>query len=54
MPTKITRMSIDISAKEHKKIKMLATISGTSIREFVINCIRKEVECALLKKKLHS
>lgn len=36
---KKTRMSIDISEKDHKKIKIRAAKEGVSIREFVIRCI---------------
>ena len=40
---KLTRMSIDIAEKEHKKIKMKAAKDGVSIREFVIDCIQDKI-----------
>jgi len=42
MGDKKTRMSIDVSEKEHKKIKMHVAKLGISIREFVIECIQEK------------
>ena len=44
MSDKLTRMSIDIAPKEHKKIKMRAAREGRSIREFVIDCIQERID----------
>jgi predicted HicB family RNase H-like nuclease len=40
---KLTRMSIDIDPKDHKKIKMRAAKDRVSIREFVIDCIQEKI-----------
>ena len=32
----VTRMSIDIPTKDHKRLKMLANSKGLSLREFVL------------------
>lgn len=40
---KLTRMSIDIDQKDHKKIKMRAAKNRVSIREFVIDCIQDKI-----------
>lgn len=41
---KMTRMSIDVPPRDHKKIKMRAARDGVSIREFVIDCIHERIE----------
>lgn len=43
MDERKTRMSIDIEAQEHKKIKMRAAKEGISIRAFVTDCIRDKI-----------
>ena len=43
MKEKLTRLSIDVDEMEHRKIKMMAALYGKSIREFVIECVRKEL-----------
>lgn len=43
MTAKITRMSIDVPEKDHKRIKVLAAAEGATIREFVIECIRERI-----------
>ena len=40
---KTTRMSIDVSLKDHRRIKILAAAEGVSIREFVIECISEKI-----------
>ena len=40
---KLTRMSIDIAVKDHKKLKMKAAKEGISIREFVIDFIHDKM-----------
>ena len=40
---KLTRMSVDINSKDHKKIKMRAAKERVSIREFVIDCIQERI-----------
>lgn len=40
----MTRMSIDVPPRDHKKIKMRAARDGVSIREFVIDCIHERIE----------
>lgn len=43
MAIKTTRMSIDVSLKDHRRIKVLAAAEGASIREFVMECIRERI-----------
>ena len=47
MPEKIvnknTRMSIDISLRDHKRIKVLAAAEGVSLKDFVIECIHEKI-----------
>ena len=38
------RLSIDIDSKEHQKIKIFATLHGTSIKEYVLTSIRERLE----------
>lgn len=52
MTDKLTRMSIDIAPKEHKKIKMRAAKEGVSIREFVIDCIQDKIDSQACEKDL--
>jgi predicted HicB family RNase H-like nuclease len=40
---KVTRMSIDINTKDHKKLKIRAAKERVSIREFVIDCIQDKI-----------
>lgn len=35
------RLSIDIPLAEHKKLKTLAALQGTSVKELVLNCIHE-------------
>lgn len=41
--SKITRMSIDIPLKDHKRIKVLAAAEGTTLKDFVIECIHEKI-----------
>lgn len=41
--TKTTRMSIDVSVKDHRRIKVLAAAEGLSIRKFVVECIMQKI-----------
>jgi hypothetical protein len=43
MQKKTTRMSIDVSLKDHTRIKVLAAAEGLSVREFVIECINERI-----------
>jgi len=36
MTTNTTRMSIDISSKDHRRLKILADAAGMTLREFVL------------------
>jgi hypothetical protein len=36
-------MSIDVSLRDHKRIKVLAAAEGATLREFVIECIREKI-----------
>ncbi len=58
MSDKLTRMSIDIDQKNHKKIKMRAAKEGVSIRAFVIDCIQDKIDAQScerdVKKKKNS
>lgn len=40
---KTTRMSIDVSVKDHTRIKVLASAEGLSVKEFVIGCINERI-----------
>ncbi len=51
MSDKLTRMSIDIAPKEHKKIKMRAAKEGLSIRAFVIDCIHDKIDASSCEKE---
>jgi len=41
---KTTRMSIDVSVKDHTRIKVLASAEGLSLKEFVIECIKERID----------
>ena len=43
MSIKTTRMSIDVTLKDHKRIKVFAAAEGATLREFVIECIRERI-----------
>ncbi|MDP1608976.1 MAG: hypothetical protein Q8L98_06660 [Chlamydiales bacterium] len=51
MSDKLTRMSIDIDSRDHKKIKMKAAKKGVSIREFVIDCIQDKMDASYQEKE---
>lgn len=34
------RVSIDVNPEEHKRIKVCAALHGTTIREYVMECVR--------------
>lgn len=51
MSDKLTRMSIDIDSRDHKKIKMKAAKKGVSIREFVIDCIQDKMDASCPEKE---
>ena len=51
MRDKKTRMSIDVSEKEHKKIKTYVAKQGITIREFVTGCIQEGFSQKLDKPK---
>ena len=40
---KTTRMSIDVSLKDHRRIKILAAAEGVSMREFVVECVFEKI-----------
>jgi hypothetical protein len=44
--TKLSRMTIDLSKEEHKKLKAIAALMGKSMRELVIESLQE-----LLKTK---
>jgi DNA polymerase III delta prime subunit len=37
-------MSIDVSLKDHTRIKVLAAAEGLSLKEFVIECIHERIQ----------
>jgi len=39
MEMRKARLSIDIPLAEHKKLKAVAAIQGTSVKDLVLNCI---------------
>jgi macrodomain Ter protein organizer (MatP/YcbG family) len=40
---KLTRMSIDISMQDHRRLKVLAAAAGITLKEFVIDCIHERI-----------
>ena len=40
---KLTRMSIDVTQKDHKRIKVLAAAEGVSLKDFVVECIHDKI-----------
>jgi len=45
MTTKnITRLSIDLPSEDHKKLKMITTYLGLSIRDYVIQCVYEHMK----------
>lgn len=38
------RLSIDVEAEEHQKIKIFSALHGTSIKEYVLTSIRERLE----------
>ena len=40
---KTTRMSIDVTLKDHTRIKVLAAAEGLSVKDFVIGCIHERI-----------
>lgn len=43
MASKTIRMSIDVPAKDHKRIKVLAGAEGVTLKDFVIECIHEKI-----------
>ena len=41
--SKTTRMSIDIPVKDHRRIKVLASAEGITLKDFVIGCIQEKI-----------
>ncbi|GAI41003.1 unnamed protein product [marine sediment metagenome] len=46
------RLSIDINAEEHQKIKVFATLHGKTIREYVLGSIRERLDRESEEKQL--
>jgi uncharacterized protein (DUF1778 family) len=46
------RLSIDVDPKEHQKIKLFATLHGTSIKEYVLTSIRERLKREAEEKQL--
>ena len=46
------RLSIDVDPEEHQKIKLFATLQGTSIKEYVLTSIRERLERESEEKQL--
>jgi len=46
------RLSIDVNPEEHQKIKLFATLQGTSIKEYVLTSIRERLERESEEKQL--
>ncbi|MCK5682484.1 hypothetical protein KAJ27_00120 [bacterium] len=38
------RLSIDVKPEEHRKIKAMAALQGKTIREYVLECVWKEMQ----------
>ena len=38
------RLSIDVRPEEHRQIKALAALYGKTIREYVLECVRKRIK----------
>lgn len=48
------RLSIDVKPEEHRQIKIYATIHGVSIREYVLESVRKRLQEEAEHKDLSS
>ncbi len=46
------RLSIDLLSEEHRQIKALAAIQGLSIREYILESIRKRIKQETEKEEL--
>lgn len=46
------RLSIDINPEEHQKIKILATLHGKTIREYVLESIRERLNREFEERQL--
>ncbi len=46
---KLTRLSIDVPMREHKRLKMTATYYGLSIRDYVLQCVREHLKADTAK-----
>lgn len=42
--TPLSRMTIDISEDEHKQFKAMAAFMGKSMRELVVEAVRKQIK----------
>lgn len=40
---KNTRLTFDIASIDHKKLKAIAALSGVSIKDLVVNCIKENL-----------
>lgn len=40
----LSRMTIDISEEEHKQFKAMAAFMGKSMRELVVEAVRKQIK----------
>ena len=50
----MNRLSIDLSSEQHKKIKVLASLSGKTIREYVLERLFPDNEVGFNKKTLQA
>ena len=51
MTTKSIRITIDLPNKEHKKLKIAATLLGVSMKEFVIDSLHETFKSRTYNKK---
>jgi hypothetical protein len=46
----MSRINIEIPGEDHQKLKILAAISGTSIKELVLSAIKEKIYVGLEQK----
>jgi hypothetical protein len=52
MQVKLAHMTIDLSRKEHKKLKTLATMFGISMRELVLQAVERYLKIDTIGESL--
>jgi uncharacterized protein (DUF1778 family) len=42
--TRRERMSVDVNPEEHRRIKACAALHGTTIRNYILECVRERLK----------